>query len=265
MRKDGIRIKDIDNSHAFYTFLMPKRIPSTIFIPFCVDAKPMNELINEYNEKGVELTVFHVVVSALLKTGMKHPDLNRFIYRHKFYQRLSYQVSFAVGVGEETVFRKLDFKNELSLLEVSKIILDEVREARKGAKIDLDSTVDLFMKFPTWLTKFITTIYPYLFDIGLFPRKFADDDILFTSAMVSNLGTFGVGAPYHHLYEWGSSSVFLTIGGITKKPVVVENQIVIGERLDFVFSVDERVSKGKALTEALKYFTYLLENPRSMI
>ncbi|MDD4494485.1 MAG: 2-oxo acid dehydrogenase subunit E2, partial [Eubacteriales bacterium] len=134
--------------------------------------------------------------------------------------------------------------------------------ARKQQHDSLDSTMDFMMKLPSFIASFILKLYPVLVDKGLFPKKFAEEDVLYTSAVVSNLGTFGLKAPYHHLYEWGSASVFVTIGEIEKTPFVMPDDVIKAQRtISIGFTVDERITDGKSISSALKLFRGLIENP----
>lgn len=81
----------------------------------------------------------------------------------------------------------------------------------------------------------------------------------------SNLGSLKVDAPFHHLYEWGTTSIFLTIGAPVKVPVVIANdQIVVREVINLAFTLDERISDGFYYVQSIKRLQYLLEHPETL-
>lgn len=262
-RADGRLMKELGPSSRFYTFLMPARVTSSCWTLLSVNAEGLIKFIEEKEKCGEKYTVFQTVVAALIQTGAQFPQLNRFIYKHKIYARNEYAISFAVNTGDETVFRKLRFDPSESFAQIHSRIESAAESARKQPHDSLDKSMDFMMKLPSALASFILKMYPILVDRGIFPKKFADEDVLYTSAVVSNLGSFGIKAPFHHLYDWGSASVFVTVGEISKAPVVMPDDTIQAQRmLSIGFTLDERIADGKTIAEALKLFIKLIENPR---
>ena len=63
------------------------------------------------------------------------------------------------------------------------------------------------------------------------------------SAYVANLGSVGLGAAYHHLFEWGTCSLFVTIGQI--KPTVVvgaDGNPAVRRTMELKIALDERIA-----------------------
>jgi hypothetical protein len=161
--------------------------------------------------------------------------------------------------------RKIWLQPEDTLKIVSERINTIVVEAREKECYDLDVSVDFLMKMPDFLTSIILKLYLWAVHKGLSPKKIVDGDALFSSAVVSNLGTFGLNAPLHHLYEWGTTSVFLTVGRIRKTAVIAsDGTIAARDIIDFGFTVDERICDGKTIADALNFFKVCIENPLSL-
>lgn len=264
-RQDGRHMSEIDNTFKFFTFLMPKRVTSSVWLLLRVDVSKTKQFLAEKEAEGKRYTIFQLVIAALVRTASQYPQLNRFIYRHRYYARKEYVVSFAISLGEKTVYRKVWLDPEDTISDVSRKIEDIIRGARENPHDNTDDSINTFMKLPNFISDIIFKLYPWLVDKGIFPKKYADEDILYTSAVVSDLGSFDIGAPHHHLYEWGSASVFLTIGKMQKTPVVLEDDSIAARpTIEFGFTVDERVCDGKTLSGALNLFRQCLENPWSM-
>lgn len=264
-RKDARYMKELDVFQRFYTHLMPSRVTASCWTQLTVNAQNLVKFIDTKKQADEKYTIFQIVMAALIRTASQYPQLNRFIYGHKIYSRNEYVFSFAVNLGEETVFRKVWLNPEDTLLDVRKKLDSIITNARSNPKDSLDNSVDFLMKLPGFITSFILKLYPWMVDKGIFPKKFVDEDILFSSAVVSNLGSFGIRAPYHHLYEWGNASVFITIGVMEKIPVVLEDDSIKAlPAINFGFTVDERVCDGKVISNALNYFKNSIENPWSL-
>lgn len=264
-RKYGRPMKELDNFQRFYTFLMPKRTASACYSSLEADATGILTYLEEKKKAGESVTVFHLVAAALIRTASQFPQLNRYIYGHQIYARNEYTLAFPISSGEKTLFRKLWLQPEATIETLSQDIQALVMEARGKERDDMDASVDFFVKIPAFLTSFLLKVYLWAVHKGICPKKFVEDDPLFSSTLVSNMGSFGLNAPLHHLYEWGTISVFLTVGKIQKKPIVNKNgEVLVQDRIDFGFTVDERVCGGKTLASALSFFISCIENPWSL-
>ena len=98
---------------------------------------------------------------------------------------------------------------------------------------------------------------------GFMPKVFMDNIPLYSSVFVSHMGSLGAEAPFHHLYEFGTTSIFCTIGKIYKKPYqdVATGEVVWKKTIDISFSIDERICDGFYLIKSLRLFEQYIENP----
>jgi pyruvate/2-oxoglutarate dehydrogenase complex dihydrolipoamide acyltransferase (E2) component len=263
MRKDARLMTETKNYQTFYTYLMPKRTGATCWSLLQADATGIIKLIDKKKKEGRDITVFQIVIAALIRTAAMYPELNRFIYGHKYYARKDYTFSFAINIGEQTIFRKVYLDPMDNLSTVSEKLRILINDAKTKPDNNLEDSVNFLLKLPSFITSFILSrVYPWMIDKGILPEKFTEGDLLYCSAMVSNLGTFSMNAPMHHLYEWGNASVFVTIGVIKKTPVALpDGTIIAQDMIDFGFTVDDRVCDGKKMSDALSFFQECIENP----
>ncbi len=84
---------------------------------------------------------------------------------------------------------------------------------------------------------------------------------MYTSAFIANLGSLGMPAGYHHLYEWGTSSLFVMVGRIEERAVVENGQVVIRKILPTRYSYDERIDDGLSAAYGMQTLKRVLENP----
>ena len=100
---------------------------------------------------------------------------------------------------------------------------------------------------------------------NLLPKALLVDDPLYASAFVANLGSVGLDAAFHHLYEYGTIPIFATMGRIHRAPVVYENGSV-GSREIFRmrYTYDERVEDGFYAARALERLAGCLADPSSL-
>ena len=90
-------------------------------------------------------------------------------------------------------------------------------------------------------------------------------DPLRCSAYVANLGSVGLDAAYHHLFEWGTCSLFVTIGKV--KPTVVvgeDGQPTVRRTMELKIALDERIADGYYDARALELFDTYLNDPTQL-
>ena len=100
---------------------------------------------------------------------------------------------------------------------------------------------------------------------NLLPTALLADDPLYASAFVANLGSVGLDAAFHHLYEYGTIPIFATMGRIHRAPHVFENGSV-GSREVFRmrYTYDERVEDGFYAARALERLAACLNDPATL-
>jgi len=79
----------------------------------------------------------------------------------------------------------------------------------------------------------------------------------YSTCLISNLGSIGAGAPYHHLSNYGTNSIMITIGTIEKRN---KKSFV-----DVTFNIDERIADGFYFAKSLRYIKYLFEHPQMFL
>ncbi len=100
---------------------------------------------------------------------------------------------------------------------------------------------------------------------GLAPNKMIKSDPMFTSIFIANLGSIGMDAPFHHLFNWGTASVFLTIGQMHKEQVVNnQGEIEVKDSITANFTLDNRITDGMYCARAIQLFVDFVQNPEQL-
>jgi len=86
-------------------------------------------------------------------------------------------------------------------------------------------------------------------------------DPLFSSAYFANLGSIGLDAVYHHLYEWGTVSAFVVIGKVYSKELWHGTTRTRQRYINFKITFDERMADGFVFAKAGSAFYKLLSRP----
>ncbi len=266
-RKDAYRIKDIDPFHSIVPYVMPKRTEAEVFMHENIDITNLLEFIKKENEeKGTELKLFHAICTAVARILYLRPLLNSFVAGRRFWQRTDITLSFVAkkkfqDYAEEGLMT-LKAEPDMNIYDISSIILGDVKKVRSTGGNDLDKTMGFVGKLPRFLLVFLFYIFKRLEFHGCMPASLTKGDPNYTSVLLSNLGSIKCGAPYHHLSNYGTNSVMMTIGVIHKEIKTDDNgNQSIRDTVDIGVTLDERIADGFYFARSIKMLKYLLDKP----
>jgi hypothetical protein len=94
--------------------------------------------------------------------------------------------------------------------------------------------------------------------LGILPRKMIDDDPLFTSVFIANLGSIDYPAGFHHLWEYGTASLFGVMGRI-------EPGAGGRRKISVAWTYDERIEDGLYSYFTLAGIRERIENPELLV
>ncbi|MBR6349912.1 MAG: 2-oxo acid dehydrogenase subunit E2 [Lachnospiraceae bacterium] len=267
-RFDGKLIKDLDPMHVITPILYPNRCDCEAYISERIELAPIREYLakKNQNEELFPYTVFHIVVTAILKTLTLRPKMNRFVANKLMYQRNDVIASFVVkklfsDEGEEAL-ALVKALPEDTIDSIHKKLFDQISTSRSD-KIDKSSeSMDIISRMPRRLTRLFCEIICFLDRIGKCPRGLIATDPYYTSVVLSNLGSIKLQSGYHHLTNWGTCSLFCILGEIKNRASIDENgNTVVKETMDLGLTVDERLADGYYYSKSLRLIRKLLANP----
>ena len=267
-RFDGKLIRDLDPMHVITPILYPNRCDCEAYISERIDLAPIREYLAKKNqsEDVFPYTVFHIVVTAVLKTLTLRPKMNRFVANKLMYQRNDVIASFVVkklfsdeGAEALALVKALP---EDTIDSIHKKLFDQISTSRSD-KIDKSSeSMDIVSKMPRRLTRLFCEIICFLDKIGKCPRGLIATDPYYTSVVLSNLGSIKLQSGYHHLTNWGTCSLFCILGEIKKTASIdADGNTVVKETMDLGLTVDERLADGYYYSKSVRLIRKLLANP----
>ena len=185
----------------------------------------VDKLINlrkKINDNNLVKVSFNdLIVKAIGLAMKKNPNTNVYWQNDKIYKLNDIDVSVAVAIEEGLITPIIKNADSKGL----NIISNEIRELAKLAKTN-----------------------------SLTPEQYTGGSIT-----VSNLGMFGI-SEFAAIISPPQSSI-LAVGKIIKKPVVVDNEVTIGNTLKSTLSADHRVLDGAVAGKLLRDFNDIIEDP----
>lgn len=267
-RKDGYWLRDLDALHAFTPYLMPNRTENEAFIQEQIDLTNILAYLEKKNAQQPEYkyTIFHVITAALAKTLTLRPKMNRFVKGNRMYERNELTFAFVVKkqfadeAHEALAF--LSFDENCTVDSVHDKIMNEIYSCRSEKLDNSTASMDVLTKLPRFVLRFIIGILNLLDYYGKVPNSLIKADPNYASVFMSNLGSIGLKAGYHHLNNWGTNSIFVTIGEKAMRPVYdAQGNEEIRPVLELGLTLDERIADGYYYAKTVKLVKHLLQNP----
>ena len=261
-RRDGKRIRDI---HGFQNILIdfkPNRCDSVVYMNVDIDMTNFVKYMRDLKKAHKDLTFFHGLVQLMGKTVYSRPYLNRFIANSTMYEHNKVQLASTIkeefSDGSVEALMVIDVEPDDTLLDISKKTHEKVDRIRHKQSSDIDGTADMVGKLPLYLRKIVTGFLKWLDKHGWLPKSLMDDNIYYSTAILSNLGTFKTNGIYHNLTNFGTSSMLITFGEI--------KEVSKGKwMMNFGATLDERIADGFYFCKALKLIEYMCANPELLM
>ena len=206
------------------------------------------------------------MLRAIGKALAEFPRLNRFVAGSRIYDRRGIWLSFSAKQRLERDAPIFTAKIRFEPAEPLDALVDRIRaalgEGRSGRETAVEREVNTFLRLPAPALRLGVRLVRRLDAWGVLPARFVDPDPLYASAFIANLGSVGLEAAYHHLFEYGTIPIFVTLGRVHRAPVVLADGSV-GSRETFTlrYTYDERVEDGFYAARALERLQACLEEP----
>lgn len=263
-RKDGVHLKDPDPFHSLVPYIMPKRTEAEVSLTEYFDVTSLNKFLARENKKGDKnLKLFHAVCTALARTIYHREKMNIFVSGKRYYQRKDITLAFVAKqrMDDEAVetLMFLKINPDMNIENISQKIIGDVTKARNSGGNSLDKTMEFVGKLPRFLLEIIFFVVRRMEYFGIFPESLKKGDPNYSTCFVSNLGSIKSNSCYHHLSNYGTCSIMVTIGRMEK------DENTNKEKLPITFTIDERIADGFYFAKSLRLVKYLLENPKKLL
>ena len=267
-RRDGTLLREIDSMHYIMPLMYPNRCDNEAFMSETVDLTNAMKWIEEKNAEGPEYryNVFQLIVTAMLKTITLRPQMNRFITNFSLYQRNEVSAAFTIkkefADESDEGLAFIHAKPEFTVESVHDEIYRQVHHVRCEGKDQSTESMDAIQKLPLFLKKFIGRCARFLDRHGWMPQSVIATDPYQSSVVLANLGSLKLHAGFHHLTNWGTTSLFCVIGEIKMRSFRdEEGREDMRMSVDLGLTVDERISDGFYCARSIRLLHTLLENP----
>lgn len=266
-RKDAKRCKDVLPMNQLMLDIKPKRYMAELYLNEKVDVTNLMKYLKKQKEKGNYITFFNAVSFAIGKTIYNRPILNRFVANRHIYEHNDVSISFVAKIEfndeSEEVMNVIPVLKDDTIFTFAKKIQDKVIKIREEKNIceGANNAIGTLAKLPNLVRVPVVGVLKWFDKHGWLPSSLMEDNLYYSSMMLSNLGTLKCNAIYHNVTELGTCSGMITIGEIKEEEVLENGKRIKKQFCEFGMTMDERTSDGFYLIKSIRLMEYILNNP----
>ena len=265
-RSDGKKIKKLTPIFKIMPCVMLDRVDSQVYFKQDIALKHLDEYIDRKAEEGIRLSYMNIIYAAIVRIIGERPRLNRFAMNGALYQRNKIYVSLVIKKsltddGVETPL-KLKFNGDENIFEI-KEKLDAAIEKNKDIEVSnkTDKLVSILSAIPSGLIRAIVKFLMFLDKHGVMPKKIIEASPFHTSVFLTNVGSLGIDSIYHHIYNFGTTSMIFSMGKKKKSYIYEDEEFKEEKCITLAFVGDERICDGYYYASSFKLLSKYLKKP----
>jgi hypothetical protein len=272
MRADGTPVTTLHPIRRIMPFVMPTRTGAFVLFEQDIPTAPLVPVLERLNAgrpADRRITLFHLVLHGIGVALTEFPRLNRFVAGSRLYDRRGIWLAFSAKQRMERDAPIFTSKIEFRAGEPLPAMVDRLHailsEGRSGRETAADREIKGFLRLPGPLLRLAVRAQRILDGWNLLPTALIRDDPLYASVFVANLGSLGLEAAYHHLYDYGTTPIFVTMGRTHRTALVRDDGTVTShEVFTLRYTYDERVEDGFYAARALERLAACLADPEQL-
>ena len=270
IKRVGRRIKNLPPMAKVSPYIMVNRNESSNMIKDRIKTDRIDAYIKEKREAGLtNFTLMHVFVAAYIRAVSQRPGINRFIQGQRVYARRNIEICLVIkkemSLESPDTAVKAYFYPDATAEDVYyefERIINDYRESPGG---DFDDTAKVLSFIPGVCMKFAVWWLKLLDYFGLLPRFLTKLSPFHGSFFITSMGSLGIPAIYHHLYDFGNLPIFLSFGSKYRENELQDDGTVIKHSyVDYTVVTDERICDGYYFASAMKFMRSIVRNPRQL-
>ena len=263
-RADGNKVSTKDAMYEIVPYIMPKRFDASNSIKVDIDLDRIQEYSRKCRAKGVKMSHMAILIAAYLRLVSQNPLLNRFAMNKKIYARNHFCVCFVTlkPDNDTDTVTKVYFDLDDDIFTVNSRIEEAIAKVQsEGENNSMDDFMHKLLAVPFLLRGAIGGI-KLLDKYFTIPFSLVDVSPFHTSLFVTNLASIRTDTIMHHLYEFGTTGVFISMGKPIKKTYLDDEGNAYEKKImELGIMTDERIANGHYLGRCFRELDRYLKNP----
>lgn len=265
-RSDGRLLKSLGPFIKIIPHIMTRRSDAQNYYKQVVFVDNIDQYIKEKKAQGIKLNYLHLLIAVYVRVLAQRPQLNRFVINNQIYARNGILISMAIkralkDEGEETTV-KFTFTGRESMADIIEMVNRTVEQSSAiGTTNDVDIIANRIMSLPNGLVKLLVGTLKWMDRHNLLPQKIIEASPFHTSLFFTYLKSINLDFIYHHLYDFGTTGIFVALGKAKKLPIVDGDEVLVKKCCEIGYVLDERICDGLYYSNSFKLVKKYLNNP----
>ena len=163
--------------------------------------------------------------------------------------------------GQETVV-KIPFNGTENIFEIKEKVDSTIEKNKDIATSNkTDKLVKILNIIPNKLILWTVRILNFMDKHGIMPKVVIKASPFHTSVFLTNVGSLGIDSIYHHIYNFGTTSLFFSMGKKKKSYIYEDDEIKEEKCITIAFVGDERICDGHYYASSFKQLNKYLKKP----
>jgi pyruvate/2-oxoglutarate dehydrogenase complex dihydrolipoamide acyltransferase (E2) component len=196
---------------------------------------------------GARVTMTHMIARGLALAIRAFPQANGIVARRRILLRDTVDIFLQVATegGRDLSGFKVPRTDEKSVIELSREVEERVERLRTKRDRQVERTKSILDRVPLLLLgPMMRTIAYLIYDLDLDLSRLGIVKDEFGSAMVSNIGTFGLTSALAPLVPFSRTPIVVLVGHVEARAIVVEGQVAARPMLTLGCTFDHRFLDG---------------------
>ena len=262
-RADGYRVRTNDAMYELVPYIMPYRYDASNSVTVDIDLDLMQDYIRKCRKKGINMSHMSIIIAGALRIASQNPFLNRFVMNRKIYARNHFCVSFVTlqpGETSDTV-NKLYFNLDDDIFTVNRKVQEAIERTQQPTSQNaLDKLMASLVRIP-FLVGAAVGVLKFIDKYFTLPFSIINASPFHTSLFITNLASIRTNAIYHHLYEFGTTGIFISMGQPERR--IEKNGETVEEKKIMPLGIvtDERIANGHYYGRCFRELNRYYKNP----
>ena len=264
------RVKDFNGMNQLSIDIKPNRSVSDVYINQKMDVTNLMKYLEKKKKKGEHITFFHAVVAGVGKVFYNRPYLNRFVQNRHIFEHKYVDISFVAKIAfedkaeEMMIIIRVDENDNVNTL--SQKIYDKVNAIRNNKNGNVEKkganhTIDTLAHLPNIIRVPVVGFLKWMDKKGILPDSITEDNLYYSSIILSNLGSLHSSAIFHNITDFGNASSLATIGEVRDEEVIINGKKEVRKLCEFGINLDERIADGFYFVKSIQLLQYIFDNP----
>jgi len=233
-----------------------------------IDAPEARGFVRDLRARsGERITLTHLVGHAVARAIAQQPDVNAIVRFGRLYQRETIDVFFQVAFegGGNLAGHKVERADEKGVAAIARELAAGASQVREGRAENV-KTSKRFVHMPAPIVGLALRAASFVtYDLGIDLSAYGVPYDSFGSAMVTNVGSFGLTVGLPPLLPMSRCPILVLVGEVQERPVARDGAVVVRPVLPIGVTFDHRLLDGFHAGVLAKEFRRVLENPREAL